>query len=69
MENPGTVENPGGNPGLPEDGTRIRFESEVERTQRLAVGAQLDLILLKASAEYGMGDYDTLSAHVAFGFR
>ena len=64
-----TVENAGGNPGLPDDGLRIRFESEVERTQRLAVGAQLDLILLKASAEYGMGDYGTLSARVAFGFR
>ena len=64
-----TVENPDENPALPHDGTRVRFEQEVERTQRLAIGAQLDLILMKISAEYGMGDYETISARVAFGLR
>jgi hypothetical protein len=63
------VENPDNNPALPPNGTRVQFEQELERTQRLAVGAQLDLILMKISAEYGMGDYKTLSARVAFGLR
>jgi hypothetical protein len=64
-----TVENPGNRPGLPPNGTRVEFEEEVERTQRLALGAQLDLILLKISAEYGLGDYQTISARVAVGLR
>ncbi len=64
-----TVENPEDNSGLPPDQTRVRFKQEVDRTQRLAVGAQLDLILLKLSAEYGMGDYNTISGRAAIGFR
>ena len=64
-----TIANPDDNPALPPDRTRVRFEQEVERTQRLAIGAQLDLLVFKLSAEYGMGDYDTLSARAAFGFR
>ena len=63
------VDNPNNNPGLPSTGTRIAFEQEVERTQRLALGAQLDLILIKPSAEYGMGDYQTISVRVAVGLR
>ena len=64
-----TVSNPQNNPGLPADGTRLEFTEEVKRTQRLAVGAQLDLILLKFGAEYGTGDYSTLSGRATFGFR
>jgi hypothetical protein len=64
-----TAANPSNNPALPPDGTRVQFEQEVERTQRLAIGAQLDLILMKLSAEYGTGDYRTISARVAFGLR
>ena len=64
-----TVANPQDNPGLPSDGTRLEFTEEVKRTQRLAVGAQLNLILLRFSAEYGTGDYNTLSGKVSFGFR
>lgn len=64
-----TVSNPKNNPGLPANGTRLEFEEEVKRTQRLAIGAQLDFILLKFSAEYGTGDYSTLSGRATFGFR
>ena len=64
-----TVSNPQDNPGLPTDGTRLEFTEKVKRAQRLAVGAQLDLILLKFSAEYGTGDYNTLSGGASFGFR
>ena len=64
-----TIANPDDNPALPPDGTRIAFEEVVERTTRVALGAQLDLILLKLSAEYGMGDYNTVSGRVAFGFH
>ena len=64
-----TVSNPQNNPGLPADGTRLEFTEKVKRTQRLALGAQLDLILLKFSAEYGAGDYNTLSGRASFGFR
>ena len=65
-----TVDNPGNNnPGLPPVGTVIRFEESVDRTQRLAIGAQLDLVLVKLSAEYGMGDYKTISARAAVGLR
>ena len=63
-----TVSNPQNNPGLPSDGTRLEFTEEVKRQQRLAVGGQLDLVLLKLSAEYGMGDYKTLSARASLGF-
>jgi hypothetical protein len=64
-----TVENPDGSPDLPPDGTQVAFEEEVGRTQRLALGVQFDLVLMKLSAEYGMGDYETISARVAFGLR
>ena len=64
-----TVSNPQNNPGLPANGTRLEFKEEVKRTQRLAIGAQLDFILLKFSAEYGTGDYSTLSGRATFGFR
>lgn len=64
-----SISNPQNNPGLPADGTRLEFTEEVKRTQRLAVGAQLDLVLLKFSAEYGMGDYKTISGQAAFGLR
>ena len=64
-----TVSNPRDNPGLPADGTHLEFTEKMKRTQRLAVGAQLDLILLKFSAEYGTGDYNTLSVRASFGFR
>lgn len=63
------VENGSGNPGLPADRTRVAFAEEVGRTERLALGAQLDLVLLKLSAEYGMGDYRTISVRVALGVR
>ena len=47
----------------------IAFTESLDRTQRLALGAQLDLMLLKFSAEYGMGDMKTISGRIAFGFR
>lgn len=64
-----TVSNPKSSPGLPATGTRLEFEEEIKRTQRLAIGAQFDFILLKFSAEYGTGDYSTLSGRATFGFR
>jgi hypothetical protein len=64
-----TVENPDGSPDLPPDGTRVEFEEEVGRTQRLALGVQFDLVLMKLSAEYGLGEHETISARVAFGLR
>ncbi len=64
-----TVSNPKSIPGLPANDTRLEFEEEVKRTQRLAIGAQLDFILLKFSVEYGTGDYSTLSGRATFGFR
>jgi hypothetical protein len=63
------VENPDGSPDLPADGTRVQFEEEVGRTQRLALGVQLSMVPVKLSAEYGMGDYETISARIAFGVR
>jgi hypothetical protein len=64
-----TIENTNNNPGLPANGLNIAFTESLDRTQRLALGAQLDLVVLKFSAEYGMGDYKTLSGRVAFGLR
>jgi hypothetical protein len=56
-------------PDLPQTTTTVAFETEVERSTRLAIGAQLNLILVKLSAEYGMGDMKTISGRVAFGLR
>jgi hypothetical protein len=64
-----TIENTSNNPGLPANGLNIKFTEELESTQRLAIGAQLNLLLLRLSAEYGMGDMKTLSGRVAFGLR
>ncbi|MSR35781.1 MAG: hypothetical protein EXR95_03915 [Gemmatimonadetes bacterium] len=64
-----TIKNTNNNPGLPASGLNIAFTETIDRTQLLALGAQLDLVVLKFSAEYGMGDYKTLSGRVAFGFR
>jgi hypothetical protein len=47
----------------------IAFTQSVERTGRLAIGTQLDLVFVKLSAEYGMGDMKTISGRVAFGLR
>jgi hypothetical protein len=64
-----TVSNPNNNPALPANGTQILFRETVSRTQRLALGAQLDLVVMKLAAEYGMGDYKTFAGKVAFGLR
>ena len=64
-----TVANPQNNPALPANGTHVAFQSSVDWTKRLAVGAQLNLILLRFSAEYGMGRYKTFSAKAAIGLR
>lgn len=64
-----TVENPDGDPTLPPHGTRVSFSNEMERTGRLALGAALDVFLLKLSAQYAFGDYEVVSARVGFGFR
>ena len=64
-----TVSNPQNNPALPANGTRVAFQSGVDRTKRLAIGAQFNLLLLKLSAEYGMGDYKTFSAKAGIGLR
>jgi hypothetical protein len=47
----------------------IAFTETLDRTGRLAIGAQLNLLLLKLSAEYGMGDMKTVSGRVAIGLR
>jgi hypothetical protein len=64
-----TVSNPNNNPALPANGTQILFRETVSRTKRLALGAQLDLVVMKFAAEYGMGDYKTFAGKVAFGLR
>src|SRR6185436_205482 len=64
-----TVANPNNNPALPANNTRVAFQTQVDWTQRLAIGARLDLVLLKLSAEYGMGRYKTFSAKAALGLH
>ena len=64
-----TVENPDGDPLLPPDGTRLSFTNDLDRTARVALGASLDVLLLKLSAQYAFGDYEVVSVRVGFGFR
>ncbi len=64
-----TVKNPNNNPGLPANGTKVAFTQAIDRTQRVALGAQLNLLILKLSGEYGIGDYNTVSGRVAIGFE
>lgn len=64
-----TTSNPSGDPTLPPDGTRLTFSNELDRRTRVSLGAAVDLLLLKLSAQYGLGDQKVLSARVGFGFR
>ncbi len=45
----------------------IGFSDKVSSTGRFGLGLSLDLLVLKLSAEYDMGDYNVASARVGFG--
>jgi hypothetical protein len=64
-----TIKNTSNNPALPANGLQIAFQERVDRSARVLIGAQLDLVVIKLSAEYGMGDMKTISGRAAFGFR
>ncbi|MSR23317.1 MAG: hypothetical protein EXR92_07235 [Gemmatimonadetes bacterium] len=62
-----TVENPDDNPGLPEDGTEIRFEEDIESGVALGAGARLSLLFMNIDGQYVMDDYNGFSVKMGFG--
>lgn len=53
---------------LPENGTTVAFEDEGANSARLTTGFNLDLLFLQLSADYSVGEYETVSAGVGVQF-
>ena len=56
-----TIANPDGNPALPRDGLRVAVSPDLDSTTRYTAGATLHLLMLKLSAAWTFGDYETLA--------
>ncbi len=61
------VRNPEGLPGLPADGTTVRFRSDLDTTTALGAGFRLQLLFMNLSGVYTAGDFDTFAVKVGFG--
>lgn len=63
------VENPDDNPGLPPDGTRIAFTTDLDTEARLALGLRFELAIFELTGEYAFGEFDTVSGRVGITLR
>lgn len=62
-----TVENPDGVPGLPADGERVGFTSDVDSRLVFGAGARLRLLIMNLSAQFTADEFSTISVKVGFG--
>jgi hypothetical protein len=63
-----TARNPAGIPGLPDDGTRIAFSSDLETGLSWGAGVRLQLLLMNVAGQYTMADQNAFSIKVALAF-
>jgi len=64
-----TVENPDNNPGLPEDGTEVGFDTQVPAGMHAGLGLTLRLVGLGITGEYSAGPQQTVSIKVGLSIR
>lgn len=62
-----SVENPGDNPGLPQDGFEIAFHEDLDSGVSLGAGARLSLLFMTLTGQYVLDDYNGFSLKVGFG--
>lgn len=63
------VENPTGNPALPDNQLEIAFSPDLDGGPRFGVGLILDMVILQLAGEYSLGDYNAVTARASIGFR
>jgi hypothetical protein len=63
-----TARNPAGLPGLPDDGTRIAFSSDLDTGLAWGAGVRLQLLLMNIAGQYTIADQNALSIKVALAF-
>ncbi len=60
--------NPVGIPGLPEDGTRVAFSSDLGTGLSWGAGVRLQLLLMNLAGQYTVADQNSFSIKVALAF-
>jgi|GEM_PF-2079916 len=61
------VDNPGGVPLLPPDGTSVSFRTSVDTEPTYLVGARLQLLVLNLAGHYSFGEQDGFSIKLGMG--